>query len=171
MNQLWPDREIKVLGVMSDTHGDLLRTRQASCVFQEMQIDVLLHCGDIGSPDVPAMLASVPGALCVRKYRFSQGFPAHAITQSGGTCHERVGDLLLAGRRVIFMHGDQIGTLRAKISDGQYDLVCFGHTHEFAEYYRGKTLVLNPGALHRTRMPSVAVVDLTEMTVTRIPIP
>jgi uncharacterized protein len=48
--------------------------------------------------------------------------------------------------------------------------VCHGHTHAFSSRFEGRTLVLNPGALARTGRPSLAVVELTSMEVTEIPL-
>ena len=31
---------------------------------------------------------------------------------------------------------------------GDYDLICYGHNHQYAEEQHGKTLLLNPGTLH-----------------------
>jgi predicted phosphodiesterase len=48
--------------------------------------------------------------------------------------------------------------------------VCYGHTHK-AEFHRvGKTLVLNPGALHRATPHSLAVVDLDTLDVVIVPV-
>ena len=56
------------------------------------------------------------------------------------------------------------------IHSGHWHLVCHGHSHVFSHDFEDRTLVLNPGALVRTRRPSVAVVDLPAMEVTEIPL-
>jgi len=48
--------------------------------------------------------------------------------------------------------------------------VCHGHTHAFSSSREGSTLVLNPGAVSRTRSPSLAVVELPSLKVTEIPL-
>ena len=49
---------------------------------------------------------------------------------------------------------------------GDYDLVCYGHTHQAEQHRAGKTLVLNPGALYRATPHSIAVVELRTMEAT-----
>jgi predicted phosphodiesterase len=48
--------------------------------------------------------------------------------------------------------------------------VCYGHSHAFSNKHEGPTVALNPGALSRTSYPSVAVVDLPSLEVTRVPV-
>jgi len=43
---------------------------------------------------------------------------------------------------------------------GRYDYLFYGHTHAAEQHYAGRTLVVNPGALHRVRVKSCLVVDL-----------
>ena len=70
-----------------------------------------------------------------------------AIEAAGQTYHGRFGSLELAGRRVAWLHGDDAALLVATIDDAQYDLVCYGHTHQAEQHRAGQTLVVNPGAL------------------------
>ena len=41
-----------LLGVVSDTHGDMERTRAAVTMLESLEVGVVLHCGDIGSPEI-----------------------------------------------------------------------------------------------------------------------
>ncbi len=161
----------RIIGVISDTHGDALRTQQAVHVFESLEIDLLLHCGDIGSLDIPPLLSCWPAHFVFGNSDYQRAELRQSIERSGAVCHDRLGTLDLSGRHVAFLHGDQLGQLHSKITDGQHALVCHGHTHRFEQYYQGSTLVLNPGALYSARFPSVAVVDLVNLDVTRIPIP
>lgn len=80
--------------------------------------------------------------------------------------HDRFGDLTLAGRRIALLHSDDVQRFRRTTSSGDYDLVCYGHTHIAEQHREGKTLVLNPGALYRANPHSLAVVDLKTMEAT-----
>jgi uncharacterized protein len=46
------------------------------------------------------------------------------------------------------------------IDSGQWQVVCYGHTHVAAVENRGKTLLINPGAIYRANPHSVAILDL-----------
>jgi putative phosphoesterase len=37
------------IGVMSDTHGDIWAARDAVRVFEDHQVHLVLHCGDVGA--------------------------------------------------------------------------------------------------------------------------
>ncbi len=157
------------IGVISDTHGEVEFAQRAVRILHGQHVDMAIHCGDIGAAVVPLL----------------QGLKTHfvfgniddpdrirqAITDPQHELHDELGTLELEGRRVAFLHGDDVRLLRHMIQSGEWDLICHGHTHSFYREFEGKTLVLNPGALSRTSRPSLAVVDLATLEVTEIPVP
>ncbi|MEN6451547.1 MAG: metallophosphoesterase family protein, partial [Thermoguttaceae bacterium] len=84
------------------------------------------------------------------------------------TFHDQFGSIEIEGRRVAFLHGNDVQLLHHTIHSGEWDLVCHGHTHAFANGRQNETVVLNPGALTRTPRPSMAVVELPSLEVTEI---
>ena len=48
------------IGVVSDTHGHVVNTCKAVKLFESMAVQAVLHCGDIGSPDIPPLFAAWP---------------------------------------------------------------------------------------------------------------
>ena len=70
--------------------------------------------------------------------------------------------------RVGLLHGDDGALLRGAIGSGDYDMVCYGHTHVALKERHRKTLALNPGALYRAQPHSLAVVRLPELEATHI---
>ena len=156
------------IGVISDTHGEVEFAQRAVRILHGQHVDVAIHCGDIGTAIVPLLLGLethfVSGNIDDPD-RLRQ-----AITDPQHTFHEELGTLEIEGRRVAFLHGDDVRLLRHTIQSGEWDLVCHGHTHTFYNEFEGKTLVLNPGALSRTSRPSLAVVDLATLEVTEIPL-
>ncbi len=170
MARLSSNGHVRYLGVLSDTHGDVLRTRQAAHIFNQMEVDVVLHCGDIGSPEIPPLLADCPAHFVFGNTDRQTEALRAAIEQAGSICHDRFAALTLAGRRIALLHGDDWRALGQAAGSGQYDLVCYGHTHRFKEERVNNTLILNPGAVYRAGIPSVVVVDLPTLDVMRIPI-
>jgi putative phosphoesterase len=155
------------IGVVSDTHGHIANTLAAARMLEALEVEAVLHCGDIGSPEIPKLLAAWPVHFVFGNcdHAYEEDDLRAAIEAAGLTCHGRFGEIELAGRRIALIHSDDARLFRQVISGGKYDLVCYGHTHE-AEFHReGKTLVLNPGALYRANPHSIAVVDLTTMQV------
>jgi putative phosphoesterase len=146
------------LGVISDTHAEL--THPAVRMFESLEIDVLLHCGDIGSVAVVELLAAWPGHFVFGNCDSNVEEFAEQIRQLGQRCHDQFGDLEFEGVRVALLHSHDGRRFRQTVASGDYGLVCYGHTHVAAIDRRGDTLVLNPGAIYRANPHSVAVVDL-----------
>jgi uncharacterized protein len=156
------------IGVVSDTHAHLFNTQAAVRMLESCAVELVLHCGDIGSPEVVRLFD--PWQAHFVFGNVDDDLPAlRAAMKAGGhTCHERKGELNLAERRIAFLHGDDGRMLSQLIASGQYDLVCHGHTHLAAHQVRGRTHVLNPGALYRAQYHSLALVDLPQLEITEI---
>jgi len=151
------------IGVISDTHGHVENTLAAARMLQSLEIDVVLHCGDIGSPQIPRLLAEWPTHFVFGNCDHDHDQLRSAIEQAGLTCDGRFGGLTLAGRRIALVHSDDAKLFRRVCTSGEYDLVCYGHTHLAEQHREGKTLILNPGALYRANPHTIATVDLATM--------
>jgi len=158
------------IGVISDTHGHLENTLAAVRMLESLEVEQVLHCGDIGSPRIPALLVGWPTHFVFGNCDHGTELVKlrSAIAAAGQTCHERFGDLELAGRKIALIHSDDARLFRQVTTSGEYDLVCYGHTHQAEQHRAGKTLVLNPGALYRAAPHSIAVVDLAQLDATII---
>jgi putative phosphoesterase len=151
------------IGVISDTHGHVANTLAAVRLLESLDVEAVLHCGDIGSPEIPRLLATWPAHFVLGNCDHEREALKAAIEAAGLVCHGRFGDLTLAGRRIGLIHSDDARLFRRVTTSGEYDLVCYGHTHMPAQHRQGKTLILNPGALYRANPYTIAVVDLTAM--------
>ncbi|RIK88330.1 MAG: YfcE family phosphodiesterase [Planctomycetota bacterium] len=154
------------LGVVSDTHGHVERTRPAVRMLESLGVDRVLHCGDIGSAEVVALFAPWPTDFVFGNCDVNRQSLAAAIEAAGQTCHHAFGGLEIDGKRVALLHSDDRRQFQQAIDSGEWDLVCYGHTHIAAIERRGKTLVLNPGALYRANPHSLAVVELPSLEAT-----
>lgn len=148
------------IGVISDTHGHVENTRPAVRMFESLDIDAVLHCGDIGSMAVVELFAGWPAHFVFGNCDENLAEFAKRINQLGQTCHGLFGELELEGVKVALLHSHDGRRFRQTIDSGQYSLVCYGHTHVAAIDRRGKTVVVNPGAIYRANPHSIAVVDL-----------
>lgn len=151
------------IGVISDTHGHVGNTLAAVRLLESLEIEQVLHCGDIGTPEIPKLLAAWPSHFVFGNCDYEKGDLREAIAAAGLTCHERFADLQLASRRIAIIHSDDSRLFQQTKSHGHYDLVCYGHTHLAESHLEGRTLVLNPGALYRANPHTLAVVDLAKM--------
>jgi hypothetical protein len=149
-----------LLGVVSDTHGDLPRTRAAVQKLESLEVAVVLHCGDIGTPEVVSLFDRWPTHFVFGNCDHDRKTLARAIEKAGQTCHGTFGQLEFEGVRIAFTHGDNAELLEDTIAGGDWSLVCHGHTHVVRQEWLGNTLVLNPGAVHRANPHTIATVEL-----------
>ena len=153
------------VGVVSDTHGHVPYTRAAVERLAEQAVEMVLHCGDIGSPEVVPLFQRWPTRFVFGNVDRNERALRQAIEAAGQTCHGRIGELTLAECRIALVHSDDHLLFRRTIAGGEYDLVCHGHTHVAEHHREGRTLVLNPGALYRASPHSLAIVTLPELEV------
>jgi uncharacterized protein len=158
------------IGVISDTHGHLTSTLAAVRLLHSLEVATVLHCGDICSHEIPKLLAAWPAHYVFGNCDHDQEEQRAAIEQAGGSCCGLFGDLEIAGRRIALLHSHDARRFREVCTSGEYDLVCYGHTHQAEQHRVGKSLILNPGALYRATPHSLAVVDLATMEATIVPL-
>lgn len=156
------------IGVLSDSHGDMRTVQRAVDTLRKHEITTAIHCGDIGLEVLPLLKGF--NVHFVHGNMDDPNRTRDVIAEPEHTLHQNLGTLEIEGRRIAFLHGHDIKLLRHTIHSGHYDLVCHGHTHVFSNVVEGQTRVLNPGALARTMHPSVAIVDIPSLEVTRIPL-
>lgn len=158
------------LGIVSDTHGQVNFTREAVRMLESLEVDEVIHCGDIGSVEIVPLLGAWPAHFVFGNVDYDHAALEAAISECGGTCHGRFGSLEREGVRIAFLHGDDTQRLRETAASGDWDLVCYGHTHVAKQHHEGKTLVLNPGAIYRANPHSIAIVDLPQVEATNVPL-
>ncbi len=134
------------LAVVSDIHDNLWNLAAAIEVAREA--DVLLCCGDLCSPFVIDELARHPGPVhIVFGNNDADLYRITAKVQKTANCHVH-GELFQAtfdGRRIAMNHFDYLAKPIAK--SGEYDVVCFGHNHEFEIARQRTALLINPGPI------------------------
>lgn len=156
------------LGIVSDTHGHIGSTTAAVRILAREKIDTVLHCGDIGSPAIIPLFHGFSAHFVFGNVDHDEGVLAQAIEESGQTCHARFGSLVLADRKIAWLHSDDHDLFNETINSGDWDLVCYGHTHVPEQHWERQTLVLNPGALFRAKPHTLAVVNLASLQVRHI---
>jgi putative phosphoesterase len=156
------------LGVVSDSHGHVEFVRPAVRMLESLDVECVLHCGDIGTVAVVQLFARWPTHFVFGNCDADRQGLAAAITDLGQTCHGEFGELTLGGKRIALLHGDDGRRFRQTLTGGEYDLVCYGHTHAAAIERHERTLSLNPGALYRANPHSLAIVELATLQATII---
>ena len=154
-----------VLGVLSDSHGDAGATARAIGLLTQHGAERFFHCGDICGEDV---LAEFVGhdVTFVWGNCDSPSVSTRRYVQSLGLAwpESRV-ELEFDGRRIAVFHGHERGFADA-IEGGQFHYVLHGHTHVYADSRVNGCRVINPGALYRAAVKTVALLDVSSDKVT-----
>ncbi|MGL4943165.1 MAG: metallophosphoesterase [Thermoguttaceae bacterium] len=157
------------LGILSDTHGEVALTRRAVELFQERGVEFVVHCGDIGTRDVIEALSPLECHFVFGNCDAARETLAEEVARNERHyLYGDFGEIDAMERRIFFLHGHQTERLERESLSGRWDVVCYGHTHQQSLILVGTTLVINPGALHRTPSPSVAVIDTETLDVTTL---
>ncbi len=147
------------IAVLSDTHlsrpdswlQDLYDRHLAAA-------DVLLHCGDF------------TGIAVLETLRIHPRFYGVCGNCDGWDTASELPEALvvdLEGLRVALIHGygfqRPLGKSLAKVFSGRAELVCYGHTHVFADEEYDGVRALNPGSARHSRQGpcSIAVIQYT----------
>ncbi|WP_425614813.1 metallophosphoesterase [Anatilimnocola sp. NA78] len=152
------------IGIVSDTHGHLQNAQAAARMLESLEVEAVLHCGDLGSSHIPPAFSLWPTHYVVGNVDHGdEELLGEAVAAAGGTFHGAFADLTLGSRRIALLHSDDAKKFRQVTTSGEYDLVCYGHSHIAEMHREGKTLVLNPGALYRANPHKIAIVDLDKL--------
>src|SRR5512132_788620 len=120
-----------MIGVISDTHG-LLRPEAVEALRGS---DLILHAGDIGTPDILPQLVEVAPVIAIRgnvdRGEWARELPPAAAVEIGGALF-----YLLHDRKALDLKPEAAGMVA----------VISGHSHVPAQETREKVLYFNPGS-------------------------
>ncbi len=149
-----------LIGIMSDSHGDAAETARAVALLKSRGATKLVHCGDICDLTVLDELAGhdavfvwgncdhLDGSLL--RYVDAIGLPRPTVPVTFD----------VGPRRIAVFHGHERGFSSA-VKSGRFDIIFYGHSHEYADHRENGCRLINPGALHRARIHTVAMLDLS----------
>jgi putative phosphoesterase len=149
------------IGVVSDTHDRQEAVAEAVRLLLEQQVELILHCGDIESPDTVRVFKSIPTHFVFGNWDKEKAKLAAAIKDAGGTHYDSFGALTLSEKRIAWVHSHERHQLRQLENADYFDYVFYGHTHVREQHRTGRTLVANPGALFRANPKTCIVLDLS----------
>jgi len=132
----WDEKHPYTIGVISDTHG-LLRPE----VMQSFKgVDLILHAGDVGDPEVIDELETVAPVLAVRG-NMDYGSWADRLPVSRS--------LVIGNTRLFLIH--DIEWIDPQMAFQSYQVIITGHTHSSLIEKQDKVLYLNPGSAGHQR--------------------
>lgn len=135
-----------IIGLLSDTHDNIPKIKQAINRFKEENVNLVLHAGDYVSPftaipyaelDVP--LIGVFGNNCAMTESLKEFY-----SKVGGDLKGYFTEVGADGLRIALLHGHRKQDAD-KAYNGDYDVIVQGHTHLPSICDENGILVVNPG--------------------------
>lgn len=148
-----------LLGLISDTHDNGSRTRQALGLLEDQDPQKLLHAGDLTTGEMVPLFGGWQVHLAQGNVDRARDIRQAIEAQGARIAYSDKHELEVDGCRIGILHGDDGSRLEGMINSGAFDLIVHGHTHTFRDERVGPTRVVNPGAVHRSSAPSVCVYD------------
>jgi putative phosphoesterase len=160
-----------VIGILSDSHDNLVMVRRAVALFNDMGCDLVIHAGDFVAPFSVAELRNLrsPVKAVFGNCDGERAGLARAF-EGLGEVREAPFAFSHAGLRFLVTHMD--GHLAGYLAKIPCDVAVFGHTHKALSEPRDGVLVINPGEaggwLHGKA--TAALFDPRKMAVDIIPL-
>lgn len=145
------------IGILADTHNHVARTKRAMEVFIANDCDVLLHCGDLANLEIVALCSRLPFHFVIGNHD-NEAVLKLAAQSERVTCHGQLLDQTFGSRRIMMTHGHRKESVRAIESERPDYFLC-GHSHVACDRVENGIRKINPGALYRTKTPSVAILN------------
>ena len=148
-----------LVGVLSDTHGELATLRGALALLCSRGAQHLLHAGDWGSVEAVELVAQC--RLPFTGVLGNVDGNGSGIRRATSHVHEPPYGFTLGGREVVVVH--DLGRLSLPTRH-EADVVVCGHTHQ-AAVERPGPLIVNPGECcgRLTGRSTVALLDLDRL--------
>jgi len=134
------------IAIISDTHGNVKNFKKVLSWLDKENIKIVLHCGDIGSPDsfkesLEGFDGEFYGVLGNADVDYKVGlkeYQAYNVKVS-----EELAEVTISGKRIAIIHKPDRNKELAE--SGKYGFVFYGHTHKPWEEKMGQCRVVNPG--------------------------
>lgn len=158
-----------MIGIISDSHDNMDALRKAVKFFNEREVKVVLHAGDLVSPftarafkELKPKLYFVFGNNDGDKVTLTKRFEEIGATSCGD-----FGDLTIDGLHIALMHGTNEALVKALAKSGEFDVVVRGHTHNPSVKIIEGVTVINPGesAGVLSGKSTVAILEIANLNV------
>ena len=145
------------IGIISDSHDDVSNVNKAIGIFEQNEVRVVIHAGDIISPPIVKEFKKLTdnGVEIFGIFGNNDGEKRgleDAFSFINGKLLGDEGKIEIEGLKFCIYHGQDLKKKEKIITSQKYDVVIFGHSHrKFSEIIYMKkrsTIVLNPGSSH-----------------------
>lgn len=154
-----------MIGVISDTHDNVVNVKKATEKFKEANVEFVIHCGDVVSPLTLKFFDNLK--LKVSKGNCDGEIEGlkKVLQEMGGEWLGEIGELEVKGKNIGVYHGTDQNKLQGMINSKKYDYILTGHTHKQRDETIGKTRIINPGAHYYGSENSIVLLDVEKNVV------
>ena len=160
-----------LIAVMSDSHDNIWNLRKALGIVKDKGAGMIIHCGDFVAPFMLKELEET--GIPVHGVFGNNDGDQYLLTKfsltgfSNITLYGIIGQIDIEGFTVGFTHQRVVADGLAEA--GSYNMVCFGHSHEYLLKKIGQTIYLNPGEIMgKEGMPGFCFVNTGSNEVERV---
>jgi putative phosphoesterase len=133
-----------MIGIMSDSHDNMDAIRKAVEVFNDAEVDLVIHAGDMISPFTVKELEK-PNCEFKAVFGNNDGERDGLRHFFKGICfHDDFQEIEINKKQYAVIHGTNEEMVDALVKSKKYDVVIRGHTHKL-EIIEGKCMMVNPG--------------------------
>lgn len=150
------------LGIVSDTHDNLEKARNAADYFETQNIGTVIHCGDMVAPFTAEVFDRSFDFHYIRGNNDGE-WNLKQVVEQFGSFYNNIVELEIDGQKIAAYHGTEEEIVEGLVKSGNYDYVLRGHTHQRKHEEQSKTVEINPGGIQLPGQEegfSVAVLDL-----------
>jgi len=149
------------IAIISDTHGNVANFKKAAKWLNKKNISLILHCGDIGSPEsLQESLEDFTGEFLAVLGNMDKDFKIdiEKYQSSKAKIFAEILETEAGGKKIAVAHKPELARELAETKE--YDLVFYGHTHKPWKEKIGNCFLINPGELAgQLYKPCFAVYD------------
>lgn len=152
------------IGVLSDTHDNLLAIEAASKALKGAGVGKVLFAGDFCAPFSLAKMKEF-GVAVVAVFGNNDGDKLLLKKKAEGFCdlEEAPRELEVEGKKVLLLHSPWL--LESVAKSGEFELIVYGHTHQPDIRKVEGALIVNPGECGGwlRGKKTIAIVDLEQL--------
>lgn len=130
-----------ILGIIADSHDNLPKLKKAIALFNQKNVNIVLHAGDYIAPFSVNMMEN--NLRCEYRGVFgnNDGEKKGLIDKSKGKINNEALELEKFNKKIFLIHDIS----KADIDLTKFDIVIYGHSHDVNFEKRNNTWLINPG--------------------------
>jgi putative phosphoesterase len=160
-----------LVGVVSDTHNNIKNIKKIICLFNEEQVCLVIHTGDISKAETLRNFSELDAPLVGvfgNNDRIEEGLK-EVCEEYNFKFQEPPLSLTLENKKIAVFHEPDL--IKDYIKEHKdIDLILYGHTHRYKEEKIDKTVYFNPGesAGSMEGKSALGIVNLNDLEIRRI---